>query len=100
MTDPIKTDRLKTDIQNDHLWEFPMQYPVKVVGEARYPMREIVANILLKHVPDFDPFTLTEKISAAGNYTSVTALVYVERKEQINGMYADFAAHQHIKMVL
>ena len=100
MTDSLKTDRRKTDIQNDHLWEFPMQYPVKVIGEAQHPLREIVANILVKHAPGFDPSTLTEKISAAGNYVSVTALVYVERKEQINGMYADFAAHQHIRMVL
>lgn len=94
------TDRLKTDIQNDQLWQFPMEYPVKVVGEARHPMREIVTNILRKHVPDFNPATLTEKLSSAGNYVSVTSAVHIERKEQINGMYADFAAHPHIKMAL
>ncbi len=94
------TDRIKTDIQNEHLWEFPMEYPVKIMGEAQHPMREIVANILLRHAPEFDPSTMTEKPSSAGKYVSVSATVYVERKEQINGMYADFAAHQHIKMVL
>lgn len=94
------TDRIKTDIQNEHLWEFPMEYPVKIMGEAQHPMREIVAEILQRHSPGFDPSTLVEKPSSAGKYVSVTASVYVERKEQINGMYADFAAHQHIKMVL
>jgi putative lipoic acid-binding regulatory protein len=94
------TDIRKTDIQNEALWEFPMHYPVKIMGEAQHPMREIVAEILKRHAPDFDVATLTEKPSSAGKYVSINATVYVERKEQINGMYAEFAAHQHIKMVL
>lgn len=94
------TEIRRTDIQNEALWEFPMHYPLKIMGEAQHPLREIVANILLKHVPDFDPSTLTERPSSAGKYVSVSATVYVERKEQINGMYADFAACAQIKMVL
>lgn len=100
MTDPIKPDRLKTDIQNEHLWEFPMHYPIKIMGEARFPLRETISVILLRHVPDFDPATLTERVSSGGKYLSITVTVYVEHKDQINGMYADFAAHEHIKTVL
>lgn len=94
------TESRKTDIQNEALWEFPMHYPVKVMGGAEHPLREIVAAILQRHAPGFDPATLTEKPSSGGKYVSVTATVYVERKEQINGMYADFAARTEIRMVL
>lgn len=94
------TDHIKTNIQNEELWVFPMQYPLKIMGEARFPLRATVATILQRHVPDFDPATLTERPSSGGKYLSITASVYVERKEQINGMYADFAAHEHIKTVL
>ncbi|MCD6061983.1 MAG: hypothetical protein K0S16_2294 [Moraxellaceae bacterium] len=73
-------DRRSTDIQNEALWEFPMHYPLKIMGEAQHPMREIVANILLRHVPEFE--------------------IYVERKEQINALYADLAACAQIRMVL
>ncbi|MDF2446357.1 MAG: hypothetical protein K0S46_1593 [Moraxellaceae bacterium] len=94
------TEFRSTDIQNEALWEFPMHYPLKIMGEAQHPMREIIANILLRHVPDFDPATITERASSAGRYVSLSATVYVERKEQINGLYADFAACAQIRMVL
>ena len=94
------TDRRPTDIQNEALWEFPMHYPLKIMGEAQHPMREIVANILLRHVPDFDPSTISERGSSAGKYVSVNVTVYVVRKEQINGLYADLAACTQIRMVL
>lgn len=94
------TEFRSTDIQNEALWEFPMHYPLKIMGEAQHPMREIIADILLRHVPDFDPATLAERPSSAGRYVSVTATVYVERKEQINGLYADLAACAQVRMVL
>lgn len=94
------TEFRSTDIQNEALWEFPMHYPLKIMGEAQHPMREIIAGILLRHVPDFDPSTLTERPSSAGKYVSVAATIYVERKEQINGLYADLAACAQVRMVL
>jgi putative lipoic acid-binding regulatory protein len=77
-----------------------MHYPLKIMGEAQHPMREIVANILLRHVPDFDPSSITERASSAGKYVSLSATIYVERKEQINALYADLAACAQIRMVL
>ncbi|MFZ5559981.1 MAG: YbeD family protein [Pseudomonadota bacterium] len=93
-------DRRPTDIRNEALWEFPMHYPLKIMGEAQHPLREIVVNILRRHVPDFDPSTLTERASSAGKYLSLSVTLYVERKEQINGLYADLAACAQIRLVL
>ncbi|MFP5431428.1 MAG: YbeD family protein [Gammaproteobacteria bacterium] len=89
-----------TDIQNEALWEFPMHYPLKIMGEAQHPLREIIANILLRHVPGFDPGEMSERPSSGGKYVSISVTVYVTHKEQINGMYADFAACEQIRMVL
>jgi putative lipoic acid-binding regulatory protein len=89
-----------TDIQNEALWEFPMHYPLRIMGEARHPMREIIATILQRHVPEFDPAQMNERPSSGGKYVSISVTVYVTRKEQINNMYADFAACEHIRMVL
>lgn len=94
------TEPRKTDILNEELWQFPMHYPVKIMGEACHPMCAIVTEILQRHAPEFDPNTLTERPSSSGKYVSVTATVYVTCKEQINGMYADFADCAQIKMVL
>lgn len=91
---------LKTQITNEALWDFPMDYPIKIMGEAQHPLKEVVANILLKHVPSFDPSKMTARPSSSGKYISLTVTVYVEHKDQINGMYADFASCEYIKMVL
>lgn len=96
MTDAPKP----TDITNEALWDFPMDYPVKVLGESQHPLAQIVADILLRHVPDFEPGTISMRPSRGGKYISITATVHVTHKGQINGMYADFAAHDAIKLVL
>lgn len=92
--------RKPTDITNEALWEFPMNYPLKVLGEAQHPLAQIVADILLRHVPDFDPATISMRPSSGGKYISISASVYVTHKDQINGMYADFASQTAIKLVL
>lgn len=89
-----------TDIQNEALWEFPMDYPLKIMGEARLPMAAIVAEIIRRHVPDFDASSLTLQPSSKGTYVSIGALFRVDCKEQINGLYADLAAEPAIRMVL
>lgn len=94
------TERKLTEIQNDELWVFPMDYPLRILGEAQYPLADIVTAILLRHVPDFNPATLSEKPSSGGKYVSVSTIVYVTHKDQINGMYAEFAATPEIRMVL
>jgi len=71
-----------------------------VLGEAHHPLAQIVADILLQHVPEFDPATITMRLSSGGKYISITATVHVTHKGQINGMYADFAAHKAIVRVL
>ncbi|PQA46748.1 YbeD family protein [Amnimonas aquatica] len=90
-----------TDIQNEELWQFPVAaYPLKVMGEARFPLAQIVADIIRRHVPDFDPATIEMQPSSKGTYVSVRATFPVERKEQINGLYADLAAEPAVKMAL
>jgi len=93
-------ERKPTDILHEELWQFPMDYPLTVMGESRFPMAQIVADIIRRHAPDFDPASLDIVPSSKGTYVSVRALFRVERKEQINGLYADLAAEPMIKKVL
>ena len=94
------TERRPTDIQNEEAWEFPMEYPLKVLGEAQHPMAQIVADIVTRHVPDFDASCIEMRASSGGKYISVTAVFTLTHKEQVNNLYADLAACQQIKLVL
>ena len=58
-----------------------------------------VADIAIKHCPDFDANCIAMRASSGGKYLSVTIEIYLETKEQINGLYADFNAAPEIKLV-
>lgn len=89
-----------TDIANEELWEFPMDFPLNAVGEARFPLAQIVSDIIRRHVPDFDPASIEIKPSSKGKYVAIRARFRVDNKDQINGLYADMAAEPAIKMAL
>jgi len=86
-------------VQNIDAWELPRQHTFKVLGEMQYPLAQIVADIAIKHCPDFDANCIAMRASSGGKYLSVTIEIYLETKEQINGLYADFNAAPEIKLV-
>lgn len=87
-------------ISNEELWEFPHDFPLSVMGRASDPMRDIVADIVQRHVPGFDAGSLTLHASSKGTWVSVRGLVRINTKEQINGIYAELAADSRIRMAL
>jgi hypothetical protein len=89
-----------TDIKHEELWQFPMDYPLKVMGEAHHPMAQIVADLICRYVPSFDPETVEMQTSSKGKYVSIRVTFHAERKEQINDIYAALAAEPAIRLVL
>ncbi|MBV1872268.1 MAG: DUF493 domain-containing protein [Gammaproteobacteria bacterium] len=89
---------------DESLWEFPCQFPLKIMGPATAPLRPVVEEIVLRHAPQFDTSTVSIRMSSTGKHQSITVNIYVERKEQVLGLYADFARHKedtdHISLVL
>ncbi len=85
---------------NEALWEFPCEHNLKVMGLAEAPMQDIVAEIVLKHVENFDRSRMTIKESKTGKYHSVTAIVMLQNKEQVEGIYRDLAAHEDVAWTL
>jgi uncharacterized protein len=108
MTDAKKTTinmpsevKLKsTDIHHEELWHFPMQYPIKIIGYASPELMVAVKQLLAKHFPLLDLAHLTVSQSSGGKYHSIAAVLPFENKEQVNAVYADLAASEHIKTAL
>ncbi len=86
-----------TDIQNEALWEFPMQYPIKLIGLAGDDLINAVRAIILQHFPTYDLATLEVQPSSNGTYHSIRAVLPFDHRDQVNAIYADFAACPHIK---
>ena len=98
MTD--MTNRMQSRELQEHLWVFPMDYPIKLIGLAGDELRQAVNDIFVKHFPDFDGSTMTVTPSRTGKYHSVTAQLRFEELEQVHSVYADLAACPLIKTAL
>ncbi|MFB2537775.1 MULTISPECIES: YbeD family protein [unclassified Acinetobacter] len=94
------TDRMPSRELQEHLWVFPMDYPIKLIGLAGDELRQAVIAILKKHFADFDEKTLTVRASSSGKYDSITAKLYFTELEQVHALYADLAACPLIKTAL
>lgn len=98
MTD--MTDRTPSRELQEHLWVFPMDYPIKLIGLASDDLRNAVLEILVKHFPEFDTESLKISPSRTGKYHSITAQLRFDELEQVHAIYADLAACPLIKTAL
>ena len=96
----LKDDRTPSRELQEHLWVFPMDYPIKLIGLAGEDLRQAVVTILTRHCPDFDAATLTTQASSSGKYHSLTARLRLDHLEQVHNLYADLAACPLIKTAL
>ena len=93
-------DRTPSRELQEHLWVFPMDYPIKLIGEAGAELRVAVVELLVKHFPEFDGESLRVQPSRTGKYHSLTAQLRFEELEQVHALYADLAACPLIKTAL
>lgn len=98
MTD--MTDRTPSRELQEHLWVFPMDYPIKLIGLAGDELHGAVTDILVKHFPDFDGASIKVQPSRTGKYHSLTAQIVFQELEQVHALYADLAACPLIKTAL
>ena len=85
---------------NEALWEFPMDYPIKLIGLAVPELKQEVEAIFLKHFPQFDTSTIETKPSSKGTYHSIRAHLHFENIGQVHALYDDLKACSHIKTAL
>lgn len=93
-------DRTPSRELQEHLWVFPMDYPIKLIGLAGEELRVAVIDILVKHFPEFDINSIAITPSRTGKYHSITAQLRFDELEQVHAIYADLAACPLIKTAL
>lgn len=92
----------KTDIQNPELWNFPMDYPLSIIGHEGHheTLLDEVKLILGTHFPDFDLASLTINPSRTGRFHSIRANLYLTHAAQVNNLYKALDEAQTIRTVL
>ena len=82
------------------LFQFPTDFPIKIMGERRDDFAQTMVELVLRHAPDFRSETVEMRASRNGNYLSLTCVVRATSKAQLDALYREITAHPWVKMAL
>lgn len=85
--------------QQETLFEFPCDFPLKIMGKAEDAFAQAVLDIVVRHAPDFDAATMEMRASSGGKYVSLTCTVVATSKPQLDALYQDLTSHPLVKVV-
>ena len=81
-------------------FEFPCDFPLKVMGFTADDFDALVVAIVRKHVNDLREGAIAAKQSRNGKYVSITVTIQAQSQAQLDGIYTELSRHERILMVL
>ena len=90
----------QTPSTEETLLTFPCDFAVKAMGETHVDLEAVVLDIVSRHVEAIAADALSSRQSSGGKYTSVTITIRANSKAQLDAIYRELSAHEHIKYVL
>ena len=81
-------------------FEFPCQFPIKVIGKDLDDFELFVVEILRKHVSGLEEGSISTRPSSGGKYISVTVTFLAESREQVDAIYRELSSHKRVLMLL
>lgn len=86
--------------QLDSLIDYPVDFPIKVMGRRVDGFAQTIVTLVKRHAPDFDETTMEMRPSREGTYLSVTVTVRATSREQLDALYTDLSGHPLVSVVL
>ena len=86
--------------EEDSLFDFPCEFPIKAMGKADCNLDIIVVEIVRRHAPDLGEGAIKTRASANGNYLSVTVTVTATSRRQLDAIYQDLVDCEAVIMAL
>jgi putative lipoic acid-binding regulatory protein len=86
--------------KEETLFEFPCEFPIKIMGKANDRFEIEVAQIIRKHVADLGESAIKRRESAKSNYAALTVTITATSREQLDAIYIDLTASEHVIMAL
>lgn len=84
----------------DTLFNFPCDFPLKVMGRHTDDFRSIALGIVQKHVGAVDPAQIEERPSKDGSYLGLTFNFTADSREQLDALYRELTACEKVLIVL
>jgi putative lipoic acid-binding regulatory protein len=84
----------------DTLFNFPCQFPIKVMGRQSADFRSLVIGIVQKHAGPIDASQIEERPSKDGSYLSLTCTFEAQSREQLDALYRELTSCERVLVVL
>lgn len=85
---------------SDTLFNFPCDFPLKVMGRRTDDFRSLVLGIVQKHVGPVTAENIEERPSKDGAYLSITCTFVAQSREQLDALYRDLTSCERVLVVL
>lgn len=86
--------------EGETLLKFPCEFPIKAMGLACDEFEIAVIEIINRHVDNLAENALKMKPSKNGKYTSITITITAHSKEQLDAIYMELTACEHVSIAL
>jgi len=86
--------------EEDTVFEFPCQFPIKAMGKNTAEFDSIVVAIVRKHAEDIKEGAVKTRLSKGDKFLSVTVTIEAQSKRQLDAIYQDLNDSPAVMMVL
>lgn len=81
-------------------FEFPCNFPIKVMGFAKDDFDVLVVEIVTRHIGNICEGSVVVRPSRNRKYVSVTITFVAQDQAQLDALYSELSAHERVLMVL
>jgi hypothetical protein len=85
---------------NESLFEFPCDFPIKVMGKSHPDFAETMVTVVREFDPTFEASRIEMRASSGGNYIGLTVTVRATSREQLDDIYRALTGHPMVSVVL
>ena len=86
--------------EQESVFEFPCEFPIKVVGKATPAFEDTVMDIIRRHVPELTADSVRSTGSKKGKFVSLTVTIVATGREQLDDIYRDLSSCDSVLMAL
>ena len=73
----------------DELFQFPCEFPIKVMGRDSEPFRTLTLAIVERHAGPLAAGQISERMSREGRFLALTYTIRAESRAQLDSIYQD-----------
>jgi uncharacterized protein len=86
--------------QSNNKLEYPVSFPLKVIGLDEPDFEEFVIEIVRRHVPELLEENILSRLSSEKKYRSISVQFIAESRAQVDALYAELSSHKRVLMIL